>query len=181
MDKSDQYIEYINETILPNIDYDKLQESYATDDKSYAKGVLNLLHGAMEKIYGTDRFSCYGAEDFIIVPGVLQSNKTRQLCIALFELDLHSSGEHWGTDFLTEYGVISQSHEENKSIRQAVIEKYCPYTYRYTAAIGGDIHIDPATTPQGLKDFLNSFQNHTAELSPPLELGEDEADEDLEL
>ena len=34
MDQYERYIDYINKNILPYIDYNRLQESYGTEDKS---------------------------------------------------------------------------------------------------------------------------------------------------
>lgn len=114
--KSDRYIDYINANILSRIDYEELQKSYSTPEKAYAKGVLNLLHQGMVQIYGSEVLrsndSHNSEEDFVLVPGVVQGIKSGSVCLALLELDLSSSGEHWNTDFLTKHGVIPQSGGE---------------------------------------------------------------------
>ena len=58
MSKLEQYIDYINEHILPFIDYEALDRSYQTVEKEYAKGILNLLHTAMLEQYGDTRLIC---------------------------------------------------------------------------------------------------------------------------
>ena len=57
MDQYERYIDYINKNILPYIDYNRLQESYGTEDKSYAKMTLYTLHEAARQIYGP---ACWG-------------------------------------------------------------------------------------------------------------------------
>lgn len=38
------YVDYINANVLPKIDYERLQADYGTEEKAYAKSVLNALH-----------------------------------------------------------------------------------------------------------------------------------------
>lgn len=101
-DKTSIYVDYLNQKVLPTIDYDRLQASYGTQVKDYAKSVLHLLYKAMVQCYGTDCLT-EGVTDYVMVPGVVQSKEKRNLCIALLELDLTSSGEHYETNFLTGY------------------------------------------------------------------------------
>jgi len=170
--KSDLYIDYINKNILPGIDYGKLQQSYGTPDKSYAKGILNLLHEAMVKIYGGETlrpdYDRYMAENFVVIPGVAQGQKTGKIALVLLELDLSSSGEHWDTQFLCGRGVIPQSGGKlPRDIAAPLISQFIPYDYCYTATIPNDIHIRRDKLPDGIKDMLSTFREHTAELSPP--------------
>ena len=84
----EDYLVYLNENILPFIDYDKLHESYRTD-LVYAKGILNHLHEAMVKVYGSEHLDWQDGDDgYVIIPGVLRGSKSGNICVALFELDL---------------------------------------------------------------------------------------------
>jgi len=170
--KTDQYVDYINSHILPFIDYPRLQESYDTD-MVYAKGVLNRLHDAMVTVYGSVRLDeDIGDEGFVIVPGIVRGMNSGKICIALLDLDLSSSGEHWGTSFLCKYGVIAQDGiakvSDNDAVLKAeiteVVSTYLPYDYCYTASIPGDIHIDRNRLPEDIKAVLNDFRNHWAVL-----------------
>nr|WP_319489295.1 hypothetical protein [uncultured Caproiciproducens sp.] len=67
---------------------------HGAQNKDYAKAVLHLLHQAMVQCFGTD-FLTEGVTDYVMVPGVVQSKEKGNLCIALLELDLTSSGEHY--------------------------------------------------------------------------------------
>lgn len=81
MDQYERYIDYINKNILPYIDYNRLQESYGTEDKSYAKMTLYTLHEAARQIYGPALF-CHGGLDFALVPGVISSRENGNVCLA---------------------------------------------------------------------------------------------------
>lgn len=165
-----RFIEHINEKILPRIDYEQLENSYSTAEKAYAKGVLNLLHQAMVEHYGSavlqsDHSSIEG--DFVLVPGVIQGTKSGKIALALLEIDLQSSGEHWGTDFLCRFGVISQGNPDTpKAVKDIISRDFMPYDYCYTAQIPDDIHISRGSLPDGIKDMLDSFQNYSADLLP---------------
>ena len=161
--KADQYVEYINDRILPFIDYAKLQESYNTD-MAYAKGVLNRLHEAMVTVYGGARLDEDISDDgFVVIPGVVRGTTSRKICLALLDLDLSSSGEHWGTAFLCSHGVVTQGDEKNDATAK-VMKEIGSYDYGYTASIPGDIHVDNARLPEELKQALGDFRNHSAVL-----------------
>jgi hypothetical protein len=89
------------------------------------------------------------------------------MCVALLEIDLSSSGEHWGTSFLCKYGVIAQDGIERVSNNDAVLKTesreivstYLPYDYCYTASIPGDIHVSKAGLPEEIKAVLKDFRN----------------------
>lgn len=180
MDKCDQYIDQINKNVLPYIDYDRLQQSYDTDDKSYAKITLYTLHGIAEQIYGP-ALSCHGEVDFAILPGVIRAKDTGKVCLALLGLDLDSSGEHCSTDFLTQYGVVSQGHIESPAIQAFIKETYGPYDYGYSLPVHGDIHVCPEQLPGEITDILTTFESHMAEFTDQILDGQAaEADEDLE-
>jgi hypothetical protein len=42
--KMNFYVDYINRNVLNRINYARLQEDYQTEEKAYAKSVLNALH-----------------------------------------------------------------------------------------------------------------------------------------
>ncbi|MDR0905495.1 MAG: hypothetical protein LBN00_04890 [Oscillospiraceae bacterium] len=141
-DATEKYEAYLDEKILPFINYGKLQISYETD-LVYAKEVLTRLHKAMVRFYGSKTLSEEVSEDgFVIVPGVVCGKKSGQMCIALFSLDLSSSGEHWGTDFICDRGVVTQGDDTvPRHIAEEITARYLPYDYAYTAVIPGDIHL----------------------------------------
>ena len=167
--KSDVFLDLIYENILPRIDFEALQKSYETADRSYAKGILNHLHAAMVKAYGSDTlYPTYEVEDnFVVVPGVVQGRKTGKISLALLEIDLSSCGKHLKTHFLSNYGVISQERgRQPGALYKSVVKPLVPYDYCYTAKIPDGIHINYTNLLIGLKDMLNTFHEHTAELSP---------------
>ncbi len=160
---TERYAELINSTILPFIDYDKLQNSYDTD-MSYAKGVLNRLHEAMVTVYGGGQlYDVDGGDGFVLIPGAVRGKENGNLCIALLELDLSSSGEHWGTTFLCKHGVIPQSvtaDADNELRRQSkeIGKLIGSYDYGYTAEIPDDIHVDANRLPDELRIVLMTLR-----------------------
>lgn len=155
-----RYVDYINVNILPFIDYDKLQKSYATDT-AYAKGVLNCLHGAMVKIYGSEYLDWRTSEDgFVMIPGIVQGRENGNICLALLDLDLTSSCEHWGTTFLCKYGAISQSDIGESPAADAITKHIGTYDYCYTALTHDDHHVDFETLPSKLKAVLADFERY---------------------
>ena len=159
MDLMDKYINDLNKKILGKIDYGKLQQSYQTKEMEYVKTVLKQMHDAFVAVYETDYLEKYDYE-FIAVPAIIKSRNTGEFCIGLVELDLQSSGEHWGTIFLTEHGVARQGDKDNpKESSDFISQKYMPYDYWYTLQIKGDIHIDFDEMPEDVIPIYESCQN----------------------
>ena len=171
--KSETYIDMLNEKILPHIDYDELHKSYFTQGKEYAKGVLNALHEIMVEVYGGDTLTATYEDDdndFAVIPGVIQGMNTGRVCLALLDIDLSSSGEHCGTDFICGCGVIRQGDREvRKDVQDFVSKWYMPYNYAYTAVIPDDIHVNIQKLPAGIKEMLADFRNHSAGFSAAAE------------
>lgn len=173
-DKTSIYVHYLNQKVLSTINYDRLQASYGTQDKDYAKAVLHLLHQAMVHCYGTDCLT-EGVTDYVMVPGVVQSKEKGNLCIALLELDLTYSGEHYETNLLTGYGILSQSDPELPDhIRTYIQDTFIPYDYGYTVAIPCDIHVEKSSLPEAVREMLSTFQKHTATLESMPEMSQPE-------
>ena len=170
--KTEQYVDAINSSILPHINYETLETSYSTD-MTYAKGVLNQLHEAMVTAYGGEQLGEWdGDEGFVVIPGVVRSKESGKLCIALLDLDLSSAGEHWGTAFLCKHGVVPQTADAeeldgNTALQSKMREMnaaFVPYDYCYTAKIPCDIHVRQPSLPDELKAVLADFRNHRATL-----------------
>ena len=184
MDNTDKYIEILNDRILPNIDYDLLWQSYKTEDKAYAKGVLKILHEGMTEAYSTDSFDCHGDEEYLVTPAVIQSKNTKAVALALLDIDLMSSGELCGIKILTKHGLIDTSDKDlPKEYRNAVGRMYFPFNYGYTADISGDIHDTIAAPTKDIKTIQKDYSNHEIFLlNEPCVGSEDfeHDDEDLE-
>ena len=156
-----RYVDYINANVLPKINYERLQADYGTEDKAYAKSVLNALHQGVQAVYGTETFGRETAGGYVLLPGVVQSKDTGELCIALLELDLQSSGEHCGTDFLVRYGCVNQFEEEMPAkVKKFLHDTYGSYEYGYTATLTDDIHVDRVKLPPAMREVLENFKGY---------------------
>lgn len=153
--KMDAYLDYIIRCVLPYVDYSKLNDSYASKDKKYAKRTLASLHQAFVKTYGDVYVSEHTCGEMVVAPAVIRAKNSGELCVGLVTLDLSASGEHWGTDFLTEYGAISDN-ETKREERRARIDRLIPYDYWYTIQLERDIHVDFDNVPQDVAELLNA-------------------------
>lgn len=59
-DKINSYIDHINQNVLTKIRYIQLQRDYQTEEKVYAKSILNALHKCALEVYGEDLFGKSG-------------------------------------------------------------------------------------------------------------------------
>jgi hypothetical protein len=158
--RQEQYIEHLNKNVLPYIDFDRLQASY-DGDKKYAKDVLSVLHDEVERHYGTAGFDygdCQDSEGFVTLPGIARGRNTGKLAVVLVDLDLSSSGEHYGTDFFIDAGVVEQ-FPEDKALADRIRRDFIPYDYCYTPLVLNDHHVDFDALPKDLKEMLDTFQD----------------------
>lgn len=74
--------------------------------------------------------------------------------LALVTLDLESSGEHFGTIFMTPGGMMEQeSSSLSEKQKQALAEYYIPYDYWYTPLVERDHHVDFTQMPEEVADI----------------------------
>lgn len=150
---SETFVNNIN-AVLRKASFEQLESSLQSPDKSYAGEVLKKMHGAFVKTYGTDYLE-EGEFEFVNIPAVIRSRNTGKLCLGIVTLDLESSGEHWGTDFLTPYGVVSQGDPNmNADLQQYIRDSFVPYDYWYTADVERDIHVSLDGMPEDVADLI---------------------------
>lgn len=152
--------------VLKNVDFVRLESSCQSPDKSYAGEVLKQMHNAFVSTYGTDYLED-GSYAFVQIPAVIRSCQTGKLCLGIVTLDLESSGEHWGTEFLTPYGIISQNDPDlDKDTKEYIREQYIPYDYWYTADVENDIHVSFDNVPEPVADLIAAARDE----QPSMEL-----------
>lgn len=147
--------------VLKNVHFVRLECSCMSPNKSYAGEVLKEMHGAFVKTYGTDYLD-NGSYGFVSIPAVICARNTGKLCLGIVTLDLESSGEHWGTEFLTPYGVVSQGDPDtNADIQQYIRDNFIPYDYWYTADVDGDIHAGVDEMPEDVQSLIAVARGET--------------------
>lgn len=148
------YIERLN-TLLPTVDFAKLDRSCNSKKAEYAKEILKQMHDLFVDVYQMDSLD-YEYE-FVDVPAVIRGRNTGHLCLGLVTLDIQSSGEHYGSWFFTPQGVIDDGSEEIRPEDALYLRAvYAPYDYWYTVYIQRDHHVDFDHVPAKVADMLNA-------------------------
>ena len=148
LDRLQAYIDKLNKDIFPQLDFEKLHES-CNADLQYAKDVLKNLHDAFVDVYQTDSLSDRDFE-FVLVPAVIQAEKTGTLSLGILTLDIASSGEHWGTIFFTDQGLIDGNDPNLPSagkdyIRATFAADHPSDATDYRAFVGCFVHYEERT------------------------------------
>ncbi len=143
--RMEQYIGRINREVLPQITWSELQNPEAQTN------LLKMLHEKFAETYGTAELD--RDMGFVMVPGVVETADRRRY-VVLLELDTASSGEHWGTDFFTPKGILSDREDSGKV--RALLKNGYPYTYWYTPTYTDDIHVNRKSCPDEVKAMLKT-------------------------
>ena len=155
MELQKAFISKVN-TILEDVDFEKLLESANGRDQSYAMDTLKQLHQTFVDTYGTD---CITDRElgFIDVPAVIRGRKAGEVFLGLVSLDLESSGEHWNTQFFMEDGVVDQANcDKTARWNTEFFYRVGVYDYWYTPEIPGDIHVNFESIPHKVETLLRS-------------------------
>ena len=163
MKLQEKFIENVNSVLL-NVDFERLDDSCNGEDKTYTKELLEQMHNAFVSAYGDGMI--YGEDiEFIQLPAVICGRESGHIALGIVTIDLQSSGEHWGTFFLTPYGVLDQGSKNLDADEKEYIRKeFIPYDYWYTPKVYGDIHVDFNNIPievQELMQFSEEMMEQT--------------------
>jgi hypothetical protein len=170
------YIERLN-AMLPAVDFAKLDRSCNSKKAEYAKEILKQMHDLFVEVYRTDDLD-YGDYEFVDVPAVIRGRNTGHIGLGIVTLDLQSSGEHFGTFFLTPRGVIDQGFEEMKPAdTKYLADVYVPYDYWYTVYIQRDHHVDFDHVPEKVAQMLEYCYPD----QPEMEKRSDSPDQHIEM
>lgn len=149
--KQQEFIDKINK-ILDKTDFKLLNMSCNSENTSYAAEKLLAMHQAFEEVYGEG----YVEEKYgmVTLPAVVRGRESGIHALALVTLDLESSGEHWGTTFLSPGGPLVQGHAElTEEQKRAIREHYIPYDYWYTPLVERDHHVNFTDMPESVADI----------------------------
>lgn len=147
-----EYTNAVNNDVLVGFHWLGLKLVYKNHDYEPVKQILKKLHEAFLKVYGTDCVD--DSYDFILAPAVIRVRATGEIYAGLVDLDLSSSGEHWGTSFITPCGVFSQSDEKLNEQQREYVGSFIPYDYYYTLDIPNDIHVKKGNIPDDIREML---------------------------
>jgi hypothetical protein len=159
----------LDKEVFPKIDQEKYLEACNKGNIEYPAELLGMFHQAFVSVYGNNPITQADAE-WIICPAVLRSKATGQILIGLVELDLSSSGEHWGTNFLTPYAMYNPDEDRIGIIPKYMHEVFGSYDYYYTPDIPGDIHVNWEHCPQNVREMIDDVRACVPEQNGGLEL-----------
>ena len=119
--------------------------------------MLKTMHEVFCGTYGThcvDDIDA-GNEEMFYLPAVIKSRETNALCVGLVLVDIESSGEHWGTQFMLDGNFYCDNSECMTDKVKTKREEIGVYDYWYTPEFDGDIHIDKENAPEDVRELLD--------------------------
>lgn len=169
------YIERLN-AMLPTVDFAKLDRSCNSKNDGYAKEILKQMHDLFVEVYRTDNLD--SGYEFVDMPAVILGQNTKHIGLGIVTLDLQSSGEHYGTFFLSPKGIIDDGSEEMKPTDSKYLsDVYIPYDYWYTVYIERDHHVDFNHVPEKVAQIINYCYPD----QPKMEKRPDDPDQHMEM
>ena len=144
------FFDKVNDEVLAYTDWNNIRNAYKTGNMDAPAELLKSLHEKFVEVYGTDSLDDnYG---FVTVPGVAKG-EDGNIYVALLELDVSSSCEHWGTVFFTPQGAVDGN--ENQEDAQEILHQIGVYDYWYTPELERDHHVDWSRCPAEVKEMLD--------------------------
>ena len=173
----DAFLEKLNNEVLSKLTMKECGRIYSKQDIPAMTALLTDMHKAFLSVYHTEILD----EDYewVMLPAVIRARKDGLLTVGVVTLDLQSSGEHWGTSFLTPAGMVDlQNTDHRPEFRDRMIKQWIPYDYYYTPYVPGDIHVNPSLAPEAVQKMLDACRADEAETDIS---EESETEDDLEL
>lgn len=163
------FLHALDTDVFPGIDFEKYRISCDQRRMEYPSELLNAFHQAFTSAYGSNPITESDAE-WIVAPALLCSRKTGNILVGLVELDLSSSGEHWGTNFLTPFGMYNPDEDRTGKLPNYMREVFGQYDYYYTPDIPGDIHVDWSKCPDEVRNVIEACRNTAPEQTGDMKL-----------
>ena len=146
-EKQVRFIDKVNKEAMPCFEWVGMRHAYQTGDMSCPTDFLKLLYEKFLEVYDPVLESGMG---MVTVPGVVET-ADGTVYVALIDIDVDSSGEHWGTAFFTPEGILQDHDEESWS----KIRPFIPYKYWYAPTIENDCHVDWDECPDVVREMLS--------------------------
>lgn len=164
----EDFAEYVNREVLSAVDWKRLKESYIAHDYGYMKELLKEMTDKFRELYSSDELS----EDmeFVLVPAVIRVRESGNLYAGIVQLDLESSGEHYGTDFFTHYGVMNMEDEDLAGNAREYLASFHPYDYFPTIQYADDIHIDWSKCSEEIWNIIDYCRGNSPEQTGGMKL-----------
>ncbi|MEG0835405.1 MAG: hypothetical protein RR413_08165 [Christensenellaceae bacterium] len=158
----EDFAEYLNREVLSSCDFESLANP--ENMKKLLKNMTDKFCG----IYGGDELSA--DMEFVLVPAVIKPRKCKEVFSGIVQLDLSSSGEHYGTDFFTGIGVLNTDNENLSVSARKYLNSLHPYEYFPTLQYSNDIHVNWSKCPKEAWDMIDFCRGDLQEQNGGLEL-----------
>lgn len=133
-----EFAKIINRKVFSKIDWGRIEEA------DYQDEIAEKFVKCFEEVYGkrfVDIKDCVEDNGYVMVPAFVRTSAGKRY-LALLDIDVSSSGEHWGTQVLfKKYYVVNQDNFE-KVLSKKDFKTIFPYKYRPLITVVGDIHTD---------------------------------------
>lgn len=150
--KNREFIEKMNTKLLPKVSLEKLKMFQDAGDTWYVKAILKTMHDIFCETFGGD----YVNEDmeYVTVPAVIKGANGK-IYPGLVDLDVSSSGEHYGSGILTPIGMIEHDGSGLSENQAKLLSEIIPYQYWYTPYIERNHHVDFDDLPADVEEILS--------------------------
>lgn len=149
-DLTSRYVQRLNQSLLPHLDFRRLYKSCNSENKDYAGETLKQMHNSFVDIYGTDELD--GNHEMVCVPGIIKNQNTGRTALALLDISVEDGGEHFGTQALTMIGALDVHGQEGLTA-EITADLFLPYDYWYTVHIPCDHHVN-TDVPEDVRALL---------------------------
>ena len=150
--KNHEFIRKLNKDIFPQVSLDKLKVFQDSNDTWYMKSLLKAMHETFCEVFDSDYVN--SDMEFVTVPAVIKGANGK-LYPALVDLDVSSSGEHYGSSILTPIGMIEHDGSDLPPNQAELLREIVPYQYWYTPYIERDHHVDFDDLPPEVEEVLS--------------------------
>ena len=174
---TDLFVAKINDEVMKSLTVKECGRIYSQQDIPAMTSLLKDMHKAFLSVYQTEILD--SDYEWVMLPAVICAYKTDKITVGLVTLDLESSGELWAVDFLTPAGMFNPFRDDLASpFEKQMVAQWVPFDYYYTPYVPGDIHVNPSSVPESIRQMLDACRADEAETDI---LEEAETEDDLEL
>lgn len=155
-----------------NVDIEKVVASYKTEDMIEAKKLLKSLTEEFKETYDVETIDemVDDEDELVYIPAVIRGKESGAICVGLILVDLQSSGEPHGAQFVLHDRFYDEYEKDIPKEVMNARERIGNYDHWYPLDYSGDIHVDFNNVPEDAQKMLdyargNDEQAHGMEMN----------------